>query len=806
MRQTIVLFLLFCTFSSFAADFNNIEKGSIKGFVFDSDAEQALEYATISILNSQNDSLINGTITNGLGYFKLKGIKSGNYKVIISFIGYEPKLIKDVKIQSGNINIDLGKVFLKSHSESMEEAVIVADQPVISYKIDRKVLNASQLDISESGTAVDVLENYPSVNVEIDGSVSLRGSTSFTVLIDNKPTMLDPSTVLNQIPANTIERIEIITNPSAKYSSEGTAGIINIIIKKNRLEGFNGSIQANVGVFKNKGSDILINVKKEKFNYYWGFNYNNQGIEGTLKNTSKSFSIDTSYTLLSDGNYDRFKRSTTSRAGVDYEINSKSIISLQANIGEWKSGGETFLDYEEYFEDGSLFTEYKSREEPTREGIFYNVDLKYNYSINDKGQKISTLLYFDRQDLVEKNENELYSSDKINMLDGNKTKESGPIDSYNFQIDYTLPLKKNKKIESGYKTVISNYDKETEVHYYDPAFSSYVFFTDFSNLIEFEKSIYAGYLSYASSLKKFGYQLGLRAEYTNREIKDLKVSEINTIDRIDFFPTVHLSYNLTDKQQFMGSYTRRVQRARNWQLEPVYTWRDAYHLSLGNPDLKPQYIDSYELSFINRWKTNSFSIDAYYRITNNSIETIKDVYSENIFVQTYKNVGTSYSLGSEVMLYMDLFKWWKLYLSGNFYENRLDGSWNGNDVGFESFNWSSRLYNTLKIAKSIRAQLGFVYNSPYKTVQGDNQGYYMVNASLRKEMFKDFYMTLQAQGVFGFLERDKTFTSETFYIHNNIVPSTPIINLSISYNFRNYKYNRRKQGKNPDLDDGENSL
>ncbi|MBI9052254.1 MAG: TonB-dependent receptor [Bacteroidales bacterium] len=806
MRKIIIFLLLCSTITSFASNYNS-EKGSIKGFVFDLDTKHPLEYATISILKLENDSIINGTITNASGYFKLKGIPAGNYKVNISFIGYKSEFIENIEIRSGNVNIDIGNINLESSAEKLQEAVVVADQSAISYKIDRKVLNTSQLDISESGTAVDVLEYYPSVNVEIDGTVSLRGSASFTVLIDNKPTMLNPSDVLNQIPANTIERIEIITNPSAKYSSEGTAGIINIISKKNRMEGFNGSIRANIGVFKNKGTDLLINVKKEKLSYYFGFNYSNRGIEGTLKNTSRSYFPDTSYTLLSEGNYDRFKRSITSRAGIDYQLNPKNLVSIQANIGDWKSGGETFLDYEEYLENGSLFSEYKSREEPTREGIFYNIDLKYNYAINDKGQKIAALVYFDRQDLVEENQNELFNLDKTITLDGNKTKESGPMDSYNFQLDYSLPLNKKHKIESGYKAEISNYDKKSELHIYNPAFTNYVFFADFSNLMEFEKSIHAAYVSYSNSLKKLGYQLGLRSEYTNREIRNIDENEINTIDRLDFFPTLHLSYNLSEKQQFMGSYSRRVQRPRNWQVEQVYTWRDAYHLSLGNSALKPQYIDSYEINFINRWKkTNSVSIDAYYRITNNSIETIKDVYSENIFVQTYENVGTSYSLGSELLLSMDLFKWWKLYVLGNFYENRLEGSWNGSDVSFESFNWSLRLYNTIIMAKSMRAQLGFSYNSPYKTVQGDNQGYYMVNASLRKEMFKDFYMTLQAQGVFGFLERDKTFKSETFYVHNNIVPNTPIINLSISYNIRNYKHSSRKEGKNPDLDNGENNL
>lgn len=802
-----ITFLLICSilFTSFTVSTSNSENGYIKGYVFDPDVNQPLEYATISILNSANDSIINGTITNESGFFKIKGIKSGKYKVNISFIGYESKSIDNVNIQTRNLNIDLGKIFLKTQSENLGEAVVVSDQSTMTYKIDRKVINVGQLDISESGSAVDILENYPSVTVEIDGSVSLRGSGSFTVLIDNKPSILEPSDVLNQIPANTIERIEIITNPTAKYSSEGTAGIINIISKKNKLEGFSGSIRANVGMFKNQGTDILLNIKKEKLNYYVGFNYGNRGIEGTLKYTNKSIFQDTTFILLSEGNYERVKGSTTARAGVDYDINNKNSLSFQTNIGEWRSGGETFLDFVYYTEPNSIISEYKSWEEPTRKGNFYNVDLKYNHNINDKGQKISTLICFDRQDLVEKNDNKLYNLNKV-VLDGKKNKESGPIDSYDFQIDYTLPFDKKQKFESGYKLEISNYDKKSELQLYNTSTTNYELSDEFSHLVEFDKNIHAAYVTYADNIKKFDYQVGLRAEYTYRKIIQKDNNEINTIDRIDYFPTLHLSYNLTDNQQFMCSYTQRVRRPKNWQLEPVYTWIDTYHLILGNPELKPQYIDSYELNFLNKWKSNSFSLELYYRKTNNTIEYIKGIYSENVYLKTYENVGTSYSIGTEIMLSMDVFAWWKFNLSGNLYNYKLESNLDNENIDIESFNWNARMYNTFKIAKTIRAQIGFRYISPYATVQGNNEGYFMTNASVRKELFKDFNMTLQAMGVFGFLKREKTFESDDFYIHNYIVPATPIISLSISYNIRNYKYNRRRQGKNTDLDNGEDSL
>lgn len=796
--------LLLCVVNSLTAKDISGNTGSVNGLVLDAELMHPLEYATISLLKQENDSVITGTISNESGYFKLKGVSSGKYKINISFIGYESVLIENVNIESGN-NIDLGEILLKPQAENLGEVVIVSGQSAMTYKIDRKIINLSQFDISKFGTAVDVLENNSSVTVNMDGSVSLRGSTSLKVLVDDKPSTLEPRDALNQIPANTIERIEIITNPTAKYSSEGTAGIINIILKKNKLEGFNGSVNANAGMFKTKGLDILLNLKKTKLDYYLGFNFYNQGIEGEFKNINRGIIQDTTFILLSEGNYNLFKGSTTARGGVDYAFNNKNFISFQTNIGEWKSGGETFLDYESYTFPESVLYNYNSWEEPARKGFFYNFDLKYDIKINNKGQKLSAFACFDRQDLVERNDNELYDINN-EVLNGNKTKESGPIDTYDFQIDYSLPFGENQKFESGYQLEISTYNKQSDLKLYNPVNETYELSNEFSHQIEFDKDIHAAYALYANNFKKFGYQLGIRAEYTYRRINQKDFNELNIIDRLDYFPTLHLSYNLTDNQQFMCSYSRRVSRPKNWQLEPVYTWTDAYHLGKGNPELDPEYVDSYELNFLNKWKSNSFSVEVYYKKTANSIEPIKGVYSKEVFIITYENVGTAFSLGAEIMLNLDVCDWWDFSLSGNFYDYKLESNLNNVPKDIQSFNWNARVFNTFTLTKTFRAQLIINYVSPYATVQGNNQGYFMTNASLRKELFKDFNVILQGQGIFGLLKREKTFESDDFYVYNYIRPSTPIVSLSISYNIRNYTYNRRRQGKNTDRDNGEGSL
>ncbi|MEA2106825.1 MAG: carboxypeptidase-like regulatory domain-containing protein, partial [Bacteroidota bacterium] len=268
IKKIVIAFLILgISLNAFTEEDNNSElsKGNLTGYVYDSNENKPLEYATIALINLENGSVVNGTISDESGYFQLKNINPGVYRMEITFIGYEKEVIEKIEITNKNRKIELGQVMISPASESIDEVVVTADRPTMTYKIDKKVINVSQQHTSASGTAVEILENVPSVTVDIEGNVSLRGSQSFTVLIDNKPTVLDPSDALSQIPASAIENIEIITNPSAKYDPDGTSGIVNIITKRNKMQGINGVVNLNAGMYDRYGGDFLINYRKEKF-------------------------------------------------------------------------------------------------------------------------------------------------------------------------------------------------------------------------------------------------------------------------------------------------------------------------------------------------------------------------------------------------------------------------------------------------------------------------------------------------------------------------------------------------------------
>ena len=780
---------------------SEIGKGLIKGSVYDVNTNSPLEYATISVFDAKNDSLVGGTITGSSGSFKLKNLEYGSYKIEITFMGYERRVVNKT-VDKADSNIDLGTISLNPAVQSLGEVVVTSDIPTVSYKIDKKVINVSQYHASASGTAIDILETYPSIAVGINGEVSLRGSTSFTVLIDNRPTILEPGDVLNQIPASTIENIEIITNPSAKHDSQGTSGIINIITKKNKLQGFTGMAKLSGGMYNNYGGDILFSVKDKKFGYFIGAHLNQRGIDGSFESENWTRLNDTTFYVNSEGEYALIKRSTGVRGGIDFDIKTNNTFNFQFGFGHWISAGEHNMDYREYTQPVTSSNLFTSEEDPDKSGLFYNLDLNYIHRFKKEGHEISALIYYNRKDF-----DDIRNSKLINSLNeqvsGYESSEVGPVDLYNLQLDYTLPMGENRKLEAGYKSNIMDYDIGGEVQQYNPISEEYELNNDFLYQAKFDKDIHALYTTYSGKLNKFGYQFGLRAEYTNRKMLVAETNEDFLIERFDYFPGVHFSYEIPKKQQLMASYSRRINRPDNWRIEPFYTWHDAYNVRVGNPELEPEYINVYELSYMNRFNKNRLTLDVYYKETDNAYERIRGVYEENIFVSTYQNIGKNYSFGAELSLSLSLVKWWNINLTGNFYDYRIKGELNNEDFSNSGFRWTSRIQNSFRFGKTTSAQLYTMYKSPYVTPQGDNEGYFMTNLSLKQNFLKNYSATLQVTGVFGFLERSKKFEGGNYYIEHNIVPYTPIVNLTVSYLINQYKYDRRKHKNTGDMDDGE---
>ncbi|MFP4023293.1 MAG: TonB-dependent receptor domain-containing protein [Thiohalospira sp.] len=803
----LALVIIGVSINAFAEEINSSElvKGNLTGYVYDSNVNKPLEYATISLINLETGSVVNGTISDESGYFHLKNIEPGKYKIEITFIGYEKKVIESIEITNKTRKLELGQVMISPASESLDEVVVTADRPTMTYKIDKKVINVSQQHTSASGTAVEILENVPSVTVDIEGNVSLRGSQSFTVLIDNKPTVLDPSDALSQIPASAIENIEIITNPSAKYDPDGTSGIVNIITKKNKMQGVNGVVNLNAGKFDRYGGDFLLNYRKEKFNVYVGADVNTRNMYGSRETENRTFSNDTTSFVLSDGDFRRGGESYSLRGGIDYNINAFNTLSFEARYGDRALRSDNETQYHEYLEPGTLSEYYTSEEESGRGGNYLSLNLGYTRKFNKKGHELYALVNYSKRDFSSDDTNFLIDENN-NIVSGQKSLEKGPNQPLRFQLDYTLPFSETNKFEAGYQSRMSKNTEKAEMFLYDTsaAVRDFVFQDQYSNSSNYRRSIHSLYAIYSGELGNFGYQGGLRGEYTYRDITIEETNENFNIDRWDIFPTAHISYNLPKENQLMASYTRRIDRPRGWYLEPFITWSDAYNVRQGNPDLQPEYIDSYELSYLNKFERNSFSFEAYYRVTHNKIERVRSVYDENIFLSTFENVGKDYALGIETMLGVDVQKWWHVDLMGNLYDYRVEGQLGGRDFSESSFNWNIRFNNILRFGDNSRLQFNAMYNSPTISAQGERSDFFMTSLAYKHDfMKKAFSATLQVRDVFGTMKHSSTYSGDDFYSYSYFEPNTPFFSVTLTYRINNYRPDRRRRNGGDDIQDFE---
>jgi len=782
---------------------NPMPIGQIYGSLIDSLTNTPVDYATIALYKLKDKKLITGTLTKTKGKFNFESVYPGKYYMQISFMGYKEVTINDIIINMANPIVDLGKIFMQRSVQNLEEVVIDGSAPGIEYKIDKKIINVSKQITATSGTAVDILETVPSINVDIEGNVSLRGSTGFTVLIDGRPSILDPNDALLQIPASTIDNIEIITNPSVKYDPDGTAGIINIITKKNKLQGVSGIINLNAGLDKKYGGDFLVNLKDKKFNYYIGGDYNIRKYPGERILDRTTSSGDSLFHVNSNGTFDRERNTKSIRAGTEFQMNEKNFFSLGFKYGTREGNGDSRLDYEEWTEPGNNINHYKNIEESHRGGDYISINTNYGHKFSKKGHEILTEFSYDIRNWEDNSISELETLGG-EITDGIKNVEDGPSRRIRTKVDYTLPIGETNKFEAGYQSRLGKREDNSELYYLNLATKDYEIQSDYSHKTNYARNIHSLYTLYAGEIGNFGYQGGLRGEYTWRNIESTGESMPFTIERWDLFPTLHLSYNLPKDNQVMGSYARRIDRPRGWYLEPFLTWTDAYNVRQGNPDLQPEYIDSYEITYLKKFDKNFISLESYYRITHNKIERVNSVYSENVMLSTIENVGEDYSLGIEFMLSYKLFKWWQADLLGNFYRYKVEGILYDVDFSNESNNWSSRFNNTFSIKKNTKIQLNSSYNGPSANAQGRSEGYYTLNAAVRQDLFdKKFSAVLQLRDVFGTAKHEFTSEGPDFISHSEYNRKAPVLTLTLTYRFNNYRPDRKKtNGKDMENGDG----
>jgi outer membrane receptor protein involved in Fe transport len=639
-----------------------------------------------------------------------------------------------------------------------------------------------------SATAIEVLENIPSVTVDMDGNVSLRGSSGFTLLIDNKPSPMEATEALQMIPASNIKDIEIITNPSAKYNAEGTSGIINIILKKNKLEGISTLVNLNGGNYDNYAGDFLVSINKNKVKFNIGANYRNANRYRDITQERLITFNEGESAVNSTGLHRFFRTNYGLNAALEWAPNRKSSFSFGVNGSQRQYNAAANYDFRE-LTNGVLINEYTNKERTLRQ--FYGLTLSsgYEYLINgDKEHRINITGMYNLNDGEEDALTE--SFDLLgNRQEGNNSTEVGPSKLFRIDLDYEKPLKNKAKLKIGARTDFGNNSDDQNSFELNKTTGEYVKLPLFSSIVNYKQNVYAGYAIYSGKHKeKLGYQFGLRSEYTDRNIAMETMSSETVIQRLDLFPSAHFSYQMSKKNQLKANVSRRIQRPRSWNLEPFIFWEDPYTVRQGNPNLLPEYIQSYELGWISELKKGSFSLEMYHRNTINTIERIQEPYDSSVVLKRPINAGVSNSTGLEVA-YRKRFKdWWSVDLGVNSFFYQISGVLN--DVAFDSeaFTYNVRFANTFNIASDWKFQLISSYTSPRATAQGRTNGYYSVDLALKKDFWKNrMSSSFQFRNALNSIKRETWIDSPTLSTYRLAVPRWPVFSVALAFRLNNYK-------------------
>ncbi len=769
--------------------------GIISGKIIDK-SKNGLEYVSIAATNLKGE-MVGGSVTDASGIFTIKKLPFGIYKLEISFIGYQPLVKEGITLSKNKSEIDLGKILLNLDSETLSTVEVVGNKPAVRYELDKKIIDVSNLNTAASQTALEVLETVPSVTVDIDGNVSLRGSSSFTLLIDGQPTSLDVQDALKTIPASTIKDIEIITNPSAKYDAEGTSGFINIIMKKNQLEGLSALINANGGNYNNYGGNAILDFNTNKFGITAGGNMRNMNHPAELTSIRRTTINQQTREISSTGPHTRQHNIRAANLELTFRPNPRNIFIVTGKLMRFTMLTALNIPLTEKL-NGNIHSETVTKERTDR--LFHNKNVGLNYQYLIQGNKkhyLQAKVFINNFDGDEDGRTNYFEKDSNVQFGGTRNTEIGPSNLRRFNLDYSNTFENGNKLELGSQFQFGKSYDITHAYRYSTLSQKMEEVDSLATNVDYNRDIFSAYSIFGGQKEKFTYQIGLRAEQTNRNVSINGHKTSTNIKRLDWFPSVHTSYQLAESIQMMANYSRRISRPRSWFLEPFFTWRDAYNIRQGNPDLLPQYIDSYELGFIKDFKKGSISTELYHRTTHNLINRVKSVYSPSVFLTRPENVGTDFSTGLEVALNNKLFKWWKSNLSLNAFNYIIKGELNDEVYENNSNSWTLRWSNNFYLPKDFNFQVVTKYNSKIATAQGITNSFFTSDISLKKQFF-DSKLTaiLQGSNIFSTSQRETYFEGKDFYYYFLRVPSAPMVSLSLSFKINNY--NKRLQRERSD--------
>ena len=776
--KKIILFILLSFSINLIAQ--SSKKVSITGTIVDQSTNAPLEFATAILLKS--NTIVTGVSTNEKGEFNLRAVE-GSYTIRFEFIGYKPV---ELSPKSYTKNEQLGAIKLNEETAQLETINITAEKSTVEYKLDKKVFNVGKDLISKGGSVNDILNNVPSVTVDAVGSVSLRGNANVQILINGKPSVLTSNNGLGQIPAENIEKVEVSTNPSSKYGAEGTAGIINVILKRNKKGGFSSSVQVTTGSPVNNALNYNVNYKTETFNIFSNLSHINMRLPGTLDyfqtNThNQNIISSTKQHVAIERNY----KMNNVYIGGDYYINEENTLTFSYYFRSNVSNHFTdytydFLDNNNQLESTIMAT--NKYREPQKAN---QIEVNYVKTFEKPGQKFTANIQYDFWN-DDENEN-ITGKQTFPIVSVENSLKSRDVESSKdllFQSDYVLPIFEKSRLEMGIKGEIRRINSDYKV--WDNA----VLVDSLDNLLHYDEKIYGAYVQYGNREKKFQYSLGLRMEHSDTKSTDRKNIFFNHKKYTDIFPTVHLTYNFSDSNSLQLSYSKRITRPRFWQLNPFGGIADRNNVRYGNPDLNPMYTNSFEIGTLKRWNGFTINPSIYYQRSTNIFEMITYRNNNNTIITIPVNLGSENRYGAELVTTYSPYKWWRLSADINFYGFNQKGSYKNINYDASNNTWTSRLNSTIKFTDfSLQSTVNYVGARTSGQTYTESVAWF--NLGMSKDFLNDkITLTLNASNLFNSRETRRFINGDNYALQVNSDNSQRRISATFIYRFNRSKKDR----------------
>ena len=785
---------------NFRPSFND---GEVSGYIYESQSSIPLEGVSVQLIKSRDSTLYNGTQSDSKGFFKIDNIEQGRYSLSIDLTGYN-KVIRTVNMfKPEDKTVSLDTIFLKTGTET-EEIVVEGEKPFLEIKGEKKIFNVDQSMSVTGGTAIEVLKNIPSVAVDIDNNISLRGGQQIKFFINGRPVTGSISRILEQMPAEQLSSVEVITNPSAKYEAEGSTGVINLVMKKYDDSGFNGQLNFNTGTGDKYGSGLNLNYKKDKYNLTgsYDFRMRNMNFTGSFDRNNFFVPEDAFTNQTSDGSMRM--SGNNARAEIEYNFSTSDVLSLNGryNNGKRTRGNTENLfvyDQSNMLNENSITT--NNNTDNSRE---YSVGLNYNKYFKDRKQTLSgEASYSNENDIDDEYKTTQYIFPKNiqnlnSIINGNDLTQE-----LNIQSDYSQPFGKDTKIETGLKYNYRNTNADNFYYNQDNVTGVYVLDSSLTDEFNFKENIGAAYAIYSDEGGDLTYNIGLRGEYWNYNIDQFNFNTTTSRNNFGLFPSATISQKLGLTEEVSLSYSARVRRPNYRELSPVTIVVSPVLYRQGNPDLGSEYIHSFEMGFSKFFTSFSLIPSVFYRLTTDKITQYSQLIDSNITLNTSINADKSTSYGAELLINGGFSKNFSLNGSISYFNQQISSD----SLGDNSSNtFSGRLFAGYNLPWDAGVQLTYFYSGKMITAQGQIDPVNTFDISFRKDLFdKKLSVNLRVSDIFNNMKMAGTTTTNSYTMDYSRQRESRVAMLTLSYKFGSESKNkkdRKKKNSNDEPDRG----